>query len=143
MVSATDPPTVPPAVGVKTALNVALAPAAIVVEVEIPVTLNPELEPVSVTCEKVSAALPLFRRVIGCELLFPTATFENAALVGLADGTDCSPVPLNAIPAGELGALSVRERLPDVLPSRVGVYVTATILLAPALIVSGTPRFVV
>ena len=86
MVSTTDPLTVPAKVGVKTALNVVLAPAAIVVVVEIPVTLNPELEPVTETCEKVSVVLPLFFSVMGCELLFPTATFAKVVLVGLAAG---------------------------------------------------------
>jgi hypothetical protein len=134
---------VPAEVGVKTALNVVLAPAAIVVDVEIPVTLNPELEPVTETCEKVSVVLPLFFSVMGCELLFPTATFVKLALVGLAAGWAWSPVPLKEIAAGDPDALLVRETLPEALPSEVGVYVTVNVLFAPAAIVVGALRFVV
>jgi hypothetical protein len=113
------------------------------VDVEIPVTLNPELEPVNETCEKVSVVLPLFFSVMGCELLFPTATFVNVALVGLAAGWAWSPVPLKAIPAGEPGTLLVRDTLPEALPPEVGAYVTVNVLFAPGAIIIGALRFVV
>ncbi len=44
--------------GVKTAFSVALAPAAIVVEVVMPELLKPEADPVVLTCENVRSALP-------------------------------------------------------------------------------------
>lgn len=63
VVSFTDPLIVPADVGVKTALNVMLAPAAIVVEVVRPLMLMPV--PATVMLEKVSVALPLFFNVTG------------------------------------------------------------------------------
>jgi hypothetical protein len=44
--------------GVKIAFSVALAPAAIVVDVVIPELLKPEADPVVLTCENVRSALP-------------------------------------------------------------------------------------
>lgn len=122
-------------------MNVALAPAAIVVAVESPVTLNPE--PVTVTCEKVSVVLPVFFRVIGCELLFPTETLPKLALVGLAEGWACKPVPVKPMAAGEPDALLLSEMLPDALPADVGVYVTVNEVFAPGLMVTGALRLMV
>ena len=69
----------------KIAFSVALAPAAIVVEVVIPELLKPEAAPVVLTCENVSVEVPPFLRVMGCELLFPTTTLVKATLVGFAE----------------------------------------------------------
>ena len=77
------PVTAVPDDGVKTALNVALPPAAIVVEVERPVWLKPA--PVTVISENVSVAFPLFLRTMGCELLLPTVTVPKLTLVGFAE----------------------------------------------------------
>jgi hypothetical protein len=70
-------------VGVKIALKTALPPAAIVVDVESPVWLIPV--PATVICENVSAALPLFCSVMGCELLVPMTTLPKATLLGVAE----------------------------------------------------------
>lgn len=72
-----------PAVGVKIALKVVLPPAAIVVEVERPVWLNPAPETLTeVSCR---VAFPLFFRVTVCELLLPTVTVPKLTLDGFAE----------------------------------------------------------
>ncbi len=58
VVRTTLPVTLVAETGVKTAFSVALAPAAIVVEVVIPELLKPEADPVVLTCENVRSALP-------------------------------------------------------------------------------------
>lgn len=77
-----DPLTVAAEPGVNTALNMALLPAAIVVDVVRPVRLNPV--PVVEICENVSVAVPWLLSVMGCELLFPTMTFPKLTVVGFA-----------------------------------------------------------
>jgi hypothetical protein len=58
VVSAMEPVTLVADTGVKIAFKVALAPAAIVVDVVIPELLKPEADPVVLTCENVRSALP-------------------------------------------------------------------------------------
>ena len=82
-------------------------------------------------------ALPLFLRVITSELLLPTTTLPNATLAGLAKPSDCIPVPLSAIVAGDPDALLAMEMVPVALPSAVGAKATEKVPLAPALIVVG------
>ena len=135
VVSVIDPVEEPAAVGVNTALKFSVAPAATVVDVVSPDTLKPE--PVALTCEKVSVALPVFFNVTTLESLFPTTTLPKATLVGLAEPSACRPVPLSAIAAGDPGALLVIEMLPATLPSAVGANVTEKVVLAPALMLVG------
>ena len=122
----------PAAEGLNVALNVALAPAAIVVDVLKPAWLNPA--PATVICEKDSVVFPLFFNVIGCEFVVPFVTVPNATLEGVAAICACIPVPLSAIVAGELGALLIIEIPPVVLPAALGAYVAVNVVLAPALI---------
>lgn len=135
MVNVTDPLDEVADVGVNTALKFSVPPAATVLEVLIPETLKPE--PLTLTCDKESVELPLFFSVITSELLYPTATLPKLTLVGLTEPSDCSPVPLRAIVAGEPGALLVIEILPAALPSDVGANVTVNVVFAPTLIVVG------
>jgi hypothetical protein len=86
LVSEIDPLTVPAALGVKTALNVKFFPELMVNGVVRPLRLNPA--PEIWACEMVTAAVPEFAKLIGCELLLPTVTLPNAALVGLAPSCD-------------------------------------------------------
>jgi hypothetical protein len=58
VVSVMEPVTVVADTGVKIAFSVALAPAAIVVDVVTPELLNPEADPVVLTCEKVRVPFP-------------------------------------------------------------------------------------
>lgn len=108
--------------GVKTASKVVLPPAAIVVDVERPVWLNPV--PETVIWENVKVALPLFVRVMGCELLLPSATVPKLTLAGLDDICGCVPVPLSAILSGEPAPVLVTEIVPVAAPELVGVNVT-------------------
>ena len=80
--SETDPLTVPTVVGAKTMLNVVLPPAAIVLGNERPFELKPA--PVTLSCEIVKLAFPLFVSVIGCVLLFPVITLPKLAIEGFA-----------------------------------------------------------
>jgi len=130
-----DPLDVVAVVGVNTALKLSVAPAAMVLEVVNPETLRPV--PVVLTCEKVSVALPVFFKVITLELLLPTTTLPKATLVGLAEPSACKPVPLNAMVAGDPGALLVMEMVPAALPSAVGANLTEKVVFAPALIDMG------
>jgi len=141
VVSVTEPLTLPADAGVNTALNVNVAPAAIVLDVVRPLMLIPA--PVTETLENVSVVLPLFFSWIGWELLLPTTTLENVALAGLAATCACTPVPLSEIVAGDPGALLVIEMLPLELAAVVGVNVTVNWAFAPALIDFGAVRFIV
>jgi hypothetical protein len=134
VVRAMEPVTVLVELGVKIALNDMLAPAAIVVVVERPVMLKAG-PPVTLTCENVSMALPVFFSVILWEWFVPITTLPKAADAGFAEPTAWTPVPVRAIDAGEPGALLVIEMLPFALPVTVGVKVALKVTLAPAAIV--------
>src|SRR5580704_17217362 len=99
--STIEPVTAPVVVGLNVALNVVLAPAAIVVDVLKPVWPNPV--PLTVTCENDSVALPALRSVTCCEFVVPSTRFPKATLVGLAEICACKPVPVSASVAGEFG----------------------------------------
>jgi len=122
VVSVMLPVTVAADDGVKTALKVALPPAAIVVDVERPVSVKPV--PDTVTCENVRVAFPVFSSVIVCELLVPTVTVPKVTLVGLAEIVGWVPVPLRAMVSGELGASLVIATLPVVIAAVFGAKVT-------------------
>ena len=76
------PLTLPAAVGAKAALNATLAPAATVCA-ESPVWLKPT--PVTLTWEIVRLAVPVFFKVIACELLVPTTTLPKLTLDGVTE----------------------------------------------------------
>ena len=115
--------------GANTALNVALEFGAIAMDVDNPVILTPA--PLAANCEKVSGALPLFRSVIGCELVFPTTTFPKLTPVVLADTNACKPTPLSEIAPGELAVLLAMETAPVTAPGPVGANLTATRIVCP------------
>jgi hypothetical protein len=130
VVSVTDPLMVVAEVGVKMALNVALPPAAIVVDVVSPVMLIPV--PDVTMFENVRVALPLFRNVTGCELLLPTTTLEKATLVGDAAICDCPPDPLRGIVNGEGVPLVVSVTDPLMVAVEVGVKTALNVTVPPA-----------
>lgn len=136
-----DPVALPLPVGAKRALKVRLAPAAIVVDVEIPVTLIPV--PVTSMFENPKVMFPLFFTVIGTESVVPTATLPKLTVVGFAEPSASMPVPLSPTVVTEVDALLVMDRPPAALPSAVGVKVTVNVFCAPALTVAGVARFVV
>jgi hypothetical protein len=76
------PLALPVTVGAKTALNATLAPAATVCA-ESPVWLKPV--PATLTCVIVRLAVPVFFKVIACELLIPTTTLPKLTLDGVTD----------------------------------------------------------
>lgn len=121
--------------GSNVALNVMLLPAGIIVDVVRP--FRPKPAPPATIWEKVRDVFPLFFRVTCFELTVPSVTVPNATVAGVAAICACKPVPLNAMVAGEFGALLVIEMLPGVLPPAVGVNVTVKVVLEPALIEVG------
>ncbi|MGB8535946.1 MAG: hypothetical protein WCD57_06000, partial [Acidobacteriaceae bacterium] len=68
----TDPLTLPVLVGANAALKVVLAPAASVAGIERPLIVKPV--PVTFACEIVMLAVPLFFRLMVCELVLPVTT---------------------------------------------------------------------
>jgi hypothetical protein len=134
LVSEIEPVTAPVAPGAKTALNVVFEPAGIVIGALRPVILNPV--PVTVACEITRLAVPLFVKLIVCELLVPVETFPKPAVLGIALICAWLPLPLNATANGELGALLATEMLPVALPDVVGVNCAVKDVLCPAAIVA-------
>ena len=139
LVSETEPLTLPAALGVKTALNVTFEPVGIVTGALRPVMLKPA--PVTVAREITTLAVPLFVRLIVCELLLPVETFPKAAVPGTAPSCAWIPEPLKAIVRGEFGALLTIEMLPLELPDDVGENCAVKLALCPAAIIvpAGNP----
>lgn len=82
LVIVTKPLTVPAAFGANIALKVVALPAAMTKGALIPLILKPV--PATVTDEIVKDAVPLFVRLIVCELLVPLVTLPKLALPGVA-----------------------------------------------------------
>jgi hypothetical protein len=139
LVSETEPVTLPAALGVKTALNVTFEPVGIVTGALRPVMLKPV--PVTVAREITTLAVPLFVKLIVCELLLPVETFPKAAVPGTAPSCAWIPEPLKAIVSGELGALLAIEMLPLELPDDVGENCAIKLTLCPAatIVPAGNP----
>src|SRR2546425_3321327 len=141
LTSETLPVAVPAVVDAKTTLKLAVCPAAKVSGAVRPLALKPL--PETLICEMLTLELPELVRVTVCGVLWlPTVTFPKLRLVGLAvrRKVEVTPVPLNAMAEGELGASLTSERLPVTLPALVGAKATLKLVLCPALRVSGTVR---
>ena len=134
------PGRLPAVVGAKVALKAALAPAAIVFGVTSPLKLYPA--PLTLSCEIVSDALPVFVRVNVCDFVCPSLTLPYAKLAGamLNPGCVATPVPVSAIVVGEVGALLVTVIVAGRLPAVVGAKVALKVALAQATIVLGVTR---
>jgi hypothetical protein len=113
------PLALPAEVGANLALNVVLSPAPNVRGVLNPLMLRPA--PDTVALDSVMLAVPEFVNVMDCVPLLPTATDPKLTLEGLAATWPCVPVPVNAMAAGEPGALLTIEMLPVAAPEVVGV----------------------
>src|SRR5712671_729985 len=85
----------------------------------------------------VALAVPELLNVKVCVPLLPTSTLPKLKLEGLAVSVPCTPVPLNAIAAGDPGALLLMEMLPEALPVDAGKNCAVKEMLEPALIVCG------
>ncbi len=119
---ATDtlPVSEPAAVGENTTLKVKVWPAESVTGVPAPTRLNPA--PVSEMLEIVTLEFPLLVTVTVCVADDPVFTLPNARLVVLNASVwvAVTPVPLNAIVAGEFGALLTMETAPVTEPADAG-----------------------
>jgi hypothetical protein len=122
-------------VGANWALNVVLSPAPNVSGALSPLILIPA--PDAVAPVIVTLAVPAFVNVIDWVPLLPTATDPKFTLEGLALSWPCIPVPVNAIVAGEPGALLTIEMPPVAAPAEAGVKMAENDALLPALIVIG------
>jgi len=129
------PGKLPAVVGAKTALNVALAPAAIVLGVVSPLRLYPA--PLTLNCDIVSDDAPVFVSVNVCDFVCPFTTLPNAKLVGAMPNPGCAALPVSEIVSGELFALLVTVTLPVALPPAVGANATFRVAVAAAFNVKG------
>lgn len=78
----TEPDKLPAVVGANTALNVAVAPGATLVELS-PFTVYPA--PLMLTCEIVSVAVPVLVIVKACDFVCPSMTLPKLKLEGLTE----------------------------------------------------------
>jgi hypothetical protein len=135
LVMETLPVALPVAEGANCALKVVFCPAARVSGTDKPVMLKPV--PEVLAAEIVTLAVPELLNVKICVPLLPTSTLLKLKLEGLAVSVPCTPVPLNAIAAGDPGALLLMEMFPESLPVDPGRNCAVKETLEPALIVCG------
>ena len=120
LVTLTLPLSVPAAVGENTTPKVRFCPAVSVTGVPAPLREKPL--PVSVMLEMVMLEFPVLVTVTFCVEDDPAFTLPKARLVELNDSVcdAVTPVPLNAIVAGEFGALLMIDTLPLAEPAEAG-----------------------
>jgi hypothetical protein len=135
LVMETLPVALPVAEGANCALKVVFCPTARVSGTDKPVMLKPV--PELLAAEIVTLAVPELLNVKVCVPLLPTSTLPKLKLEGLAVRVPCTPVPLNAIAAGDPGALLLMEMFPEALPVDAGKNCAVKETLEPALIVCG------
>jgi len=121
--------------GAKLAVKEVVCPGLRVAGTDKPVMLKPV--PEVLAAEIVTLAVPELLNVKVCVPLPPTSTLPKLKLEGLAVSVPCTPVPLNAIAAGDPGALLLMEMLPEALPVDAGKNCEVKEMLEPALIVCG------
>ena len=113
----------PAAVGVNTALKVALCPAPTVAGRFGPVKLKPL--PVADALEMVTVEPPLLVTDTVTDLLLPTVTLPKLTLLGFAmREPGVTPVPESAMLRGEPGASEAMARLPVIMPPAAGANFT-------------------
>ena len=91
--------------------------------------MNPA--PVTLACEIITLADPVFLRLTGAVPLVPTPTFPKLTAAGVLARPGCVPVPVNAIAMGEFGALLETEILPLPFPTAVGEYFAMKLMFCP------------
>ncbi len=131
----TLPVAVPAVAGTKSTVNVAVPPAATEMPDEMPVTLKPVPEAVTVATDK--AADPVFSRVTVFDALLPMGTFPNATLAGEAAMPIVTPEPVMTMFIVASEALLLNAMLPLTLPAAVGANWAVNVVLCPAAKVSG------
>jgi hypothetical protein len=130
LTSETKPVMFPGAVGVNTALNVALLPDAITMGVLRPAILK--LLPETLTREMMTLLFPVLLSLMVCELVSPMATLPRLALGGVADKRPFTAVPLSPIVKLGSGALLVIAILPVASPAVSGAKWTSRLTLCLA-----------
>jgi hypothetical protein len=134
--SDTCPVTAPAAVGANFTPNVVSCPGANVNGRLSPVTLKPA--PVTVACEIVRLAPPVFCKVSVCVALLPTTTVPKLKLLGLVDNTPVTiPVPASGTFRTLPVPVLVSARLTVTLPSACGWKTILKLVLCPAASVVG------
>jgi len=94
--------------------------------------------PLEATWEIVTLAPPVFVTVSDRDWLFPTVTLPKLRLVGFTPSAPgATPVPDNGMIRVELGAFEVSVTAPVALAAVVGANVTASVVLCPAVSVTG------
>jgi len=87
--------------------------------------------PVTLTCEIVTLAEPVFERLTDADPLLPITTFPNVTAEGVLANPGCVPAPDRAIVIGEFGALLEIEIPPLALPTAVGENCAVKLILCP------------
>ena len=120
LVTVTVPVSEPAAVGENRTLKVRFCPAVRVTGVPAPLRVKPA--PASVMLDMVTLEFPVLVTVTLSVEEDPAFTFPNARLLVLNESVceAATPVPLNAMVAGELGALLTIDTEPLAEPADVG-----------------------
>jgi len=87
--------------------------------------------PVTLACEIVTLADPVFERLTDADPLLPITTLPKLTAAGALAKPGCVPAPLSAIDMGEFGALLEIEILPVALPTDVGENCAVKVILCP------------
>lgn len=105
-----------------------------------PVTLKPP--PVTLSCERVTLALPVLERVTVCVALVPVVTLPKVSEVGEAASwsTCATPVPDRDTATDEVGELFTSVSVPEKVPAAVGAKLTVNCELPPGTTVRGKAR---
>ena len=140
LVTVTLPERLPVVAGSKVTLKEVDCPAARVSGSEQPDRAKPA--PVSVICERVTLALPVFARVTVCVVLVPVVMLPklNEDGVGVICRVGEMPVPARATTRGEVGELFTNVRLPEKVLAEAGAKPMVKTEEAPGATVSGTVR---
>ena len=130
----------PATVGVNVTLKLAACPADNVTRGAEPLRVKPL--PATLTCEMLTAALPVFVSVTLCVVLALRVWLPKLSEValGVSCKTCAEPVPLSGIVVGEFGALLTNVRVLEELVPDVGVKLTVKAVDFPGAKVSGKAR---
>jgi len=86
---------------------------------------------VTLACEIVTAADPVFDRFKVAVPLLPTTTPLKFTVVGETANPACVPAPVKAMVSGEFGALLATEMLPVAFPTDFGENFAVKLALCP------------
>jgi hypothetical protein len=124
------PLALPTDVGENFVMKLILCPGGILCPAGDPVIVNPA--PVTLACEIITLADPVFVRLTDAVPLVPTPTFPKLTANGVLAKPGCVPVPASTIAMGEFGALLETEIFPLPFPTAVGENFAVKLMLCPA-----------